>query len=400
MAGPTIDDTGYHVHDFGGVTGLQGWLDRLVAIAKARFGDDINVDPESPDGQFLGDLAEMFNDAAERGHVIYLMNSPAGAVGTALSRLMQLTGIIRKSAQFSIVAVTLGGANGTVIPNGKLFDNPDDSDLPPFEIVGGPYTIGGGGTVTGQAQCTEAGPFNVSAGKLTRILDLVSGWDTVTNPSAAAPGRLVEPDPIARVRRAESVAMPSQSMLDGLQAALANLDGVDDVVVYENATGSYDIKGHPPHSIHVIIDGGLDADIANAIWTKASMGCTKVGSQILNVTDSQGNPQEMRWDAPVDVNVYITVQLSRDPNAFEMASIQNALVAYGQETSRIGQDVPWFDLASPINDLNITGGPGLPSVKSLFIGNAADPDVEDDLVVAFNARPRYDVTRVLVVGPP
>jgi len=34
---------------------------------------------------------------------------------------------------------------------------------------------------------------------------------------------LVETDPVLRVRRAESVAMPSQSMLDGLRAALADL---------------------------------------------------------------------------------------------------------------------------------------------------------------------------------
>ncbi len=398
MAGPTIDGTGFHLHDFGSVTGLQGWLDDIVDRFKSRYGDDINVDPESPDGQWLGTLAEMLNDAEQRELTNYLQNSPSGAVGVALSRIVQLNGITRKSAQVSTVTVTLGGTPTTVIPIGSLFDNPDDPDLPPFETAA-EYIIGGGGTVSGQGLCTEAGPFNVGAGKLTRPLTVISGWDTVTNPTAAAPGRLVEPDPILKVRRADSVAMPSQSMLDGLRAALANLDGVDDVEVYENSGNSTNARGEPAHSIHVIIDGGIDSDIANAIWVKASMGATKVGSVSEIVIDSQGNDQEMRWDVPADQDVYITVHLNRTPTSFEEDSIKAALVAFGQETSRIGRNVPWGDLFSPINDLEITGGPGLPSVTSLALGDTAGPTLQQDLVVVFNARPRYDAARVLVVSP-
>lgn len=398
MSGPSIDGTGFHLHAFNGETGLQGWLDELISDFQGIYGSDIAVDPESIDGEWLSKEAQARNDAEQIALTLYNMNAPAGAVGAALSRLVQLNGVTRKSAQFSVVPITLGGTPGTVIPIDSSFDNPDDPDLPPFQTVAA-YTIGVGGTVTGQGVCTEAGPFNVGAGKLTHPGVVISGWDTVTNTSDAAPGRLVEPDPILRVRRAESVAMPSQSMLDGLQAALNNLASVDDVVVYENATGSSNAKGDPAHSIHVIIDGGLDADIANAIWTKASMGCTKVGAVSSTVTDSQGNPQEMRWDVPVDVDVYITVHLSRTPTSFESNSIAAALVNFGQETSRIGQDVPWGDLFSPINDLNITGGPGLPSVTSLALGSAPSPTLQTDLTVAFNARPRYDLTRVTVVSP-
>jgi uncharacterized phage protein gp47/JayE len=391
----TIDDTGFHE------VGFSGYLADWQATFRSEYGSDIDLTPESPDGQLVAALAQRDTNFEQSSKQIWLNRSPSGASGAALSRLVQLNGISRKSAQFSTVPITMGGTPGTVIPIDSLIADPNDPTLPSFKTAA-PYTIGGGGTVTGQAICSEAGPVNVSSSppRLTLIQTITSGWDTVTNTSAAAPGRLTEKDPQLRARRARSVAMPSQSMLDGLYAALADLAGVDDVVVYENTTESYDIKGHPPHSIHAIVDGGLDADIANAIWVKASMGATKVGTQALNVIDTQGNPQEMRWDIPIDVNVYITVQLSRAPNPFEIASIQDALVAYGQETSRIGQNVPWFDLASPINDLDITGGPGLPSVVNLFLGDAASPTDEADLVVAFNARPRYDVSRVSVVVAP
>lgn len=398
MAGPTIDATGFHVHEYLGVTGVQGWLDRIVAQRKARFGDDINVDPESPDGQELGTLAEIVNDFEQLGLALYNMGAPAGAVGAVLSRLVQLTGITRKSAQVSTVPITLGGVAATVIPAGSLFDDPDDPDLPPFETAA-EYTIGGGGTVTGVGNCTEPGPFAVGPGRLTHPLDVVSGWNTVTNTDDATPGRLVEADPILRVRRAESVAMPSQSMLDGLRAAINDLPGVDDVECYENFTNSTNARGEPAHSIHAIVDGGTAADIANAIWVKSSFGATKVGAQSLDVIDNQGNPQEMRWDEPIDVDVYVTVQLNRTPNAFEETSIKNAVVEWGVENSRIGRNVPWGDLFSPVNALEITGGPGLPSIMAIFLGDAADPDQQLDLPVAFNARPRYDAARVLVVGP-
>jgi uncharacterized phage protein gp47/JayE len=385
----TIDDTGFHE------VGFNAYLAAWQALWRSIYGADIDLTAGSLDGQLVAALAQADTDKEQADKQIYLGRSPAGAVGAGLSRLAQLNGISRKSAQFSTVPILITGTAGVIVPIDSLIADPNDPTLPSFKTAA-PYTIGGGGTVAGQAICSEAGPIFVSAGRLTLIQTIIANWTAVTNTSDAAPGRLTETDPVLRARRALSVAMPSQSMLDGLYAALANLDGVDDVVVYENATGSYDAKGHPPHSIHAIVDGGLDADIANAIWVKASMGCTKVGSQALNVIDTQGNPQTMRWDIPVDVNVYITVQLSRAPTTFEADSIKAALVAYGDETSRIGQDVPWFDLASPINDLNITGGPGLPSVKNLFLGDSASPTVEDDLVVAFNARPRYDAARIVV----
>jgi uncharacterized phage protein gp47/JayE len=398
VAGPTIDATGFHVHDYLGVTGLQGWLDDLTAKYKAIYGDDINVDPESPDGEWLGTLAEMFNDQEQLVLTLYNGLSPDGSVGAGLSRFVKLNGINRKAAQFTTVAITLGGDPLAVIPAGSLFDDPDDPDLPPFETAA-EYTLDGGGSFDGQGICTESGPFSVSAGRLTHPLDVVTGWDTVTNPTAAVPGRAVEADPVLRVRRSESVAIPSQSMLDGLRAALNDLPGVDDVAAYENTGNSTNARGEPAHSIHVIIDGGVAADIANTIWVKGGQGATRFGAVSDVVIDENGDPQEQRWDVPADVDVYITVTLSRTPNAYEVAVIKNALVEDGVSTSRIGRNVPWGDLFSPINALDITGGPGLPSITSIKLGAAPTPTLQEDLAVAYNARPRYDAANISVVGP-
>lgn len=392
MAGPTIDETGFRCF------GLAAWLDLLVTEYTAIYGSAVDLEPDSPDGQWLGILAEHFADLEELLEDIYNGRSPAGAVGAGLSRLVQLNGISRQAAQKSTAPITLTGTPATVVPAGSLIGSASDSTLPNFETTA-ELTIGVGGTVTGTARCVEAGAINVISGDLSVIKTLVTGWTSVTNTAAATPGRPVETDPRLRVRRAQSVAKPSQSMVDSLQAAIADLAGVDDVAVYENDTGAVDANGLPPHSVNVIVDGGADADIANAIWTQSSMGVTKVGDVTLTITDTQGNPQEMKWDLPEDVNVYVTVVLNRTPTSFEVDSIKNAIVNFGTEASRIGRDVPWGDLFSPINDLEITGGPGLPSITALYLGAAEDPTTPNDLVVAYNARPRFHVDRVEVEGP-
>lgn len=392
MVGPTIDATGFHK------VGFNGYLADWEATFRAIYGSDIDLSAGSPDAQFIGTLAQRDTNAEQLLEQIYLGRSPAGAVGAGLSRILRLNGLLRKGAEFSTVPILISGVPGTVVPVDSLIADPDDPLLPSFKTAA-PYTIGVGGTIAGQATCTEAGPVNVGPDRLKKIQTITGGWESVTNTSAAAPGRLVEQDPQARARRDQSVAMPSQSLTDGLQAALANLSGVDDVQVYENATGAVNLKGDPAHSIHVIIDGGIAAAIANAIWVKGSQGATRVGSVRFTVIDHQGNPQDMGWDIPVDLNVYITVALNRTPTTFETNAIKNALVAFGQQTSRIGRNVAWWELGKPINDLNITGDPGQPSVTSVKLGSAPTPTLQQDLSVAFNERPRYDVARVLVIGP-
>lgn len=392
MPGPTIDGTGFNRF------GLAAWLDLLTTEYTSIYGDAVDLAADSPDGQWLGILAEHFADLEGLLETGYDGRSLAGAVGAGLSRLARLIGITRQAAQKSTAPITITGTAATNIPAGSLIGSASDPTLPNFETTT-LLTIGGGGTVTGTARCLEAGAVNVVAGDLTVIKTQIPGWTSVTNTSAATPGRQVETDARLRVRYAESVAKPSQSMVDSLRAAIADLDGVDDVAVYENDTGATDSKGLPAHSINVIVDGGADADIANAIWTQASMGVTKVGAVEETIVDSQGNDQTMRWDLPADVNVYITVVLNRTPTSFETDSIKAALVAFGVETSRIGRNIPWGDLFSPINELEITGGPGLPSITALYLGDAADPSLQSDLVVAYNARPRYHVDRVVVEGP-
>ncbi len=402
MSAPYIDDTGFHAF------GLDAWKAAIESLWQTAFGSSIDLSATSPDGQVIGGLTGFYTDLEQLAETVYLGRSPSGSVGAGLSRLVQLNGISRKPAQFSTAPVTLGGTPGTVIPAGSLVGSATDPTKPTFQTSGtspaDDLTIGGGGTVTGQIVCTVAGPTTLPAGAL-QILTVISGWTSAVTTADAAPGIQVEADPALRARRAASVAMPSQALSDGLQAALLNLSGVTDAVVYLNNSETIDSNGLPPHSVNAIILGGSASDIANTIWLKSSMGVTKVGAQTLTVVDTQGNPQLMQWDLPTDLDGYITIKLDRTPTniAYIQAQFGAAIVAYyavdGDLPTKIGVNIFWADILTPVNALGLTGRQGLPSITNVFLGSAASPTLQVDLVVLYNQLAVLDTSRILVVGP-
>lgn len=383
----SIDDTGYHR------TRLDEYLANLTSAFQGIYGTDVDVSSSSPDGQWLGVLAEAFADFDELLEAVYNGRSAGGARGAALARLSLLNGVIKKPASFATVPITLSGTPGTVVTDGALIAT-DDTDPPDVFQVNGPLTIGGGGTVTGTARASVIGSApRAASGHLTVIQTVISGWTAATNTADATIGSETETDPDLRIRRRASVALPSQGILDGTFAALDQLTGVQHVVVYENPESTPKaLKGGTliGHAIQVIIDGGDPADIANAIWLKKSVGVTQVGATSQDITDTQGQTQTMRWDAPIGVPVYVTITLSEAVGGATKTAIQDALVAWGTANSNIGQDVIWSQLFGPINQT-----PGL-SVLALYLDRTPSPAVQTSLVINFDEIARWADVRIIV----
>ena len=75
-----------------------------------------------------------------------------------------------------------------------------------------------------------------------------------------------------RLRRNESVALPSNNQVDSLRAAIFNLKNTTHARVFENFENTVDINGLPPHSIALLCSGGNDNDIALAYYYNKSPG--------------------------------------------------------------------------------------------------------------------------------
>ena len=67
--------------------------------------------------------------------------------------------------------------------------------------------------------------------------------------------------------------------------------------------------------------------------------------------------------------------------------------------AKIGLNIFWADILTPVNALGLTGRQGLPSITNVFLGSAASPTLQVDLVVLYNQLAVLDTSRILVVGP-
>ena len=76
-------------------TRLDERLSQLQDAMRAIFGPNINLDPDTMDGQTLGIFAESTSNLDQLAEDVYHSFNPQSATGVALSRLVQLNGIRR-----------------------------------------------------------------------------------------------------------------------------------------------------------------------------------------------------------------------------------------------------------------------------------------------------------------
>lgn len=248
----------------------------------------------------------------------------------------------------------------------------------------------------GQLVAVEVGVINQDANTITEIVTPILGWDSVTNPLAASPGRLVETDEELRLRFRNTKLERSSNILDSLYSAILNIDGVEEVAVYENDTNVTDGNGVLPHSFFPVVLGGSSQLIAETIWDNKPMGIRSQGNTIVAVLDSQGFLHNIGFERPNPVKVYVRMTLSINPEADNpfpgdgVKQIQDKIITYAGDNFGVGKDVIFSRLYSPINEV-----PGH-QINSLFIGTSPSPVGTSNLVIAFNAISNWESVNISV----
>lgn len=352
------------------------------------FGESINLEPESPDGQFNGVLSESESNLWQLAQSVYSAFDPEQAQGINQDRLYLLNGIKRKPATFSTGIVSFLGFEGTVIPSDFQVSTAL-GDVFSTTITG---TIGISGSVDIPVVANNSGPVVAEIGQINVIVTPLTGLSTVINNAAISVGVAQESDDIFRARRRISTEFASTNLLDSLFSKLNQLEGVESVFVYENETDVIDGNGLPPHSFNAIILGGDNTEIANTIWTTKPIGILSFGSVSVTITDSQGLPRTISFDRPTPVPIYVVINTNELPDfpSDGVLQIQNAIVNYAKDNILIGQTVYRTRLFDAINSV-----PGH-SVQELFIGFAPAPTGVDDLEVDFNAIATFTVANITV----
>jgi uncharacterized phage protein gp47/JayE len=231
------------------------------------------------------------------------------AEGAYLDQLLGNFNFIRKQASSSTVEwSTSDSTSGTVVAVGDLQVQDDDSNI--FEnITGG--TVASDGTLTLTMQSVETGEDqNINAGTLNTVVTPVSGIANGTNSDDAEGGQDKETDSEFRIRFLTSGASGDAWTLAALQTALLELDGVTSAAVFENEDLTDNSLGMPGKSIYCVVNGGTDADIAQAIYDNTNHAIYRYGTEVVTVTDERGEDVVIRFDRPTEVTLEYTLTIT------------------------------------------------------------------------------------------
>ncbi|UUZ93240.1 baseplate J/gp47 family protein [Paenibacillus sp. P25] len=297
---PVITNTGMSIPSYVDIR------DQLIADAQTIFGSDIYLEPNTQDYQWIATVATKLYDSFLTAQAVYNSRGPATAIGPGLDVIVGVNGIKRKAGTASTATVTLIGTPNTTITNGIVGDVNGNN----WSITS-PTTISSTGTVTALATCQTVGPITAGPGEINRIVTPTLGWTGVTNPAAAVTGTMTETDASLRARQAMSTAQPSQAIIEGLNGAIAAVSGVKRFVVYENYTDTTDSNGIPRHSIAVIVEGGADQDIGNAIYNRKPPGTGMLGNISVPVTDRYNSISNMLFSRPTSVDIDVTINVKQ-----------------------------------------------------------------------------------------
>lgn len=386
----TIDANGITVPDYNSI------LTALKNVYFSIYGSDADLDADAQDGELLADFAQAMYDLNQAVAACYNSFSPVTAQGAGLSSNVKLNGIRRQSSSQSTATVTITGVAQTPIINGIVGDN---LNLGTQWALPASVTIPDSGTIDVLATCTVVGANAAAPTTLTVILTPTLGWQTVNNAGAATAGAPIEVDATLRRRQARSVALPAQTVLESIYAELANVAGVERLMVFENDTDATDGNGIPSHSICAVVEGGSSTDIANAIALKKAPGTGTFGTTSVIVLDPRGVPSTIKYFvlAEVTITVQIDIKVLGGYVAGTSDVIKAAVAAFITSFD-IGEDSYLSRLYTPAN----LGGVGVGAtffVNAIRQARSGSPAVQD-VVMAFNEAAVCAVSNITVAVVP
>lgn len=365
-----------------------------------------NLDPSTPDGLKIAHDAEIFSALDEVLQQAYNSKDPNKASGYDLDVICALTGTVRSEGTASTVTgVILTGVAGTQVPAGTRFE----SSVTGYRFtLDQTWALDSTGTATVDITCTTVGEIEADANTITTIVDTVAGLVSVNNPTPATPGTAAESDGSLRVKRATAVGRPGNNQIDSMLGELYAVDGTRRVKVYENDTNTTDSNGLPPHSIAPIIDGGTDADVAMAIYTKKNPGValyqagTPVSVDVASPTYPD-NVKTIKFSRPEYVDMVIAVTIKNDGSLpsntqdlirdafieFAAGGLVPAEFGFKVDGFDIGETVPYSTLYTPIN--KVIGQYGNSYVQTLTVNGGTT-----NVAIAFNELSRWTSSNITV----
>lgn len=308
-------------------------IEQYSLAFQSIYGTDINLDPDSPDGQMMNIFIQSVLDLQDLLVQIYNMFDPDNAIGVILDQRVAINGIQRQAGTYTVTNITittsqalnLYGLDQDTQPTYTVADNAGTQ----WQLMS-TQSPAGAGTYVYAFQAASPGAVLTTPNSITIPVTIVVGVTSINNPTTYSTlGVNEETDAELKIRRQRSVSLSSQGYYNSLMAALENINGLSFAYIAENTTGSTDGDGVPGHSIWVIVAGtASDEDVANAIYLKRNAGCGMYGTQSYDVVQADGSSFTVYWDEVTTVPLFIkfTATSLDGINAPNIAAIRAGLV--------------------------------------------------------------------------
>lgn len=281
-------------------TGLQG-----------IYGSDINVAPNSPDGQLIGIFGQSAVDILELLVQVYNSFAVENAFGVALDQRVALNGLARRQGTHTLTDITVTTAGAVSLigldalitnPAAVVFTVSDDGGVQ-YQLITSTTTVNGDNVLSFQAK--DIGVIQPIPNTITNQVTVTASVTAVNNPSAATTvGVAEESDAELKQRHAQSFYYAATGPADAIEAALQAIPDVTDAFVGENVTDSL-ANGIPARSIWAIVNSGTDEEVGTAIYNKKAPGCGMKGSSSYVVTRPNGSSFTSLFDRALTEDLYI-----------------------------------------------------------------------------------------------
>ncbi len=292
------------------IQSLQEIKDEWDTELRSLFGNDFKLANGSVAGKVVGIASEREALLQQLVQTIIDVFDTNNATGVLLEILAGITDTQKQGATQSQSTDFLAtGTPATAINDGRQFQLDQTEDV--WEIVNGPYVIPGGGSIAVEAQAVETGPtvFQTTGPSGWSIILGVPGWDDIESTADIDPediGSDIESDEELRQRRKDELLINGND-LEAIRAIVKKVSGVTLVRTFENTSPSLTVDGIPPGAFEVMVDGGSDQAIAEAIESRRPPGAQAFGTTLTNVTTSQNDIVEIGHTRPADIDLWILI---------------------------------------------------------------------------------------------
>jgi len=250
-----------------------------------------------------------------------------------------------------------------------------------------------------KVEAEVSGPIEASSGTITTIITPVAGLNSVDNFTDVTIGDNLQSDDNYRLSLYQEVRRLGGGSLEAIKDRLLNT--VEDVILvkgFENHTMITDpVSLRPPKSIEMLVEGGVDQDIADELWIAKGGGIETFGNVSINVIDSDGKLQNIKFSRPTKAYIWFGVILTTNSeypsNGDDL--VKENMVLKGRETFGIGDEIIIQQFYCPIYEV--------PGVETAVIIIAKTPDlipppsgVTTNLPLLDDESPLFDVSRIQV----